>query len=59
MKRKRLFYWEESVDAFIPAPQKIEEMISLDQFDEDSESINIEFKMFMMTDEEFEHLPVD
>jgi hypothetical protein len=52
-----LFYYEEACDGWIPAPDKISELIDLDQFIYNSEVIEILFKRIDMTDTEFENLP--
>jgi hypothetical protein len=57
IKKSRLFYYEEACDGWIPAPDKISELIDLDQFIYNSEVIEILFKRIDMTDTEFENLP--
>lgn len=58
IKKKRLFYWEEACNAFVPAPEKVENIIAIENLD-DNEMKLIEFKCFEMTDEEMDKLPVD
>ena len=55
-KKPRLFYYEEADSAYIPAPEKVKDII--DEY-EDDDPISIEFRWFLMTDEEFNNLPVD
>ena len=57
MKKPRLFYYEESESAFVPAPKDLDCIIDVDNFSEDGEKIDIQFVMFMMEDEEMENLP--
>ena len=58
MKRKkpRLFYYEESIPAWSPVPDKVENIISTDCL-ADGETITIEFKRKDMTDSEFATIP--
>lgn len=56
--KKHLFYYEEAVDAWVPAPDRIDEILSLEQFDGD-EKIEIEFRAVLMSDEELNNLPED
>jgi hypothetical protein len=58
-KKPRLFYWEDAVDAWIPAPDEVDNILCLDGFDEDGEIIEIRFKRIDMTDFEYDHLPED
>jgi hypothetical protein len=57
-KKKRLFYFEDSENAWIPIPDDTESLINIDNFD-DSDVITLQFKCFLMTDEEFENLPTN
>ena len=57
VKKPRLFYYEEGVDAWCPVPDRIDAIIDLGNFSEDKESINIRFKRIDMTDAEFNSLP--
>jgi len=60
VKTARLFYYEEACDSWIPASDKTECIVSIDNFDNDeSEVREIQFKIFMMTDQEMDDLPVD
>lgn len=59
MTTPRLFYWEEAVDAWCPAPDHVESIIGVENFSEDNEVIEIQFKRFDMTDEEYNNLPDD
>jgi hypothetical protein len=46
MKKKPiLFYYEEACDAWVPAPEKVEHIV------------NIDFKVCMLTDQEYKNLP--
>ncbi len=55
-KYPRLFYWEEAVDAYVPAPGIVMGILEPTQLD-DGEVADIRFKRIDMTDEEFENLP--
>lgn len=56
LKRKYWFYWEEAVDAWVPAPDRLENII-LDEDDLDAgEDIEIRFRVMEMTDHEFESM---
>lgn len=54
-KRPYLFYYEEALDHWIPAPSDIREIICLDDLYTDYER-TIEFKTIDMTRTEFETL---
>lgn len=54
-----LFYYEEAESAWIPVPEKVENMISAEDQLEDGEKIEIEFKRVDMTDEEIVNLPCE
>ena len=54
----RLFYYEDAVDAWIPAPDDIESIISVeDQLCEHGDTIEIQFKRYDMTDSQIDNLP--
>lgn len=53
-----LFYYEEACDAFIPAPEEIDGILSIEDMEENEET-EIRFKRFDLTDEEFDNLPDD
>ena len=55
-KKKRLFYYEEAVNSYVPAPEKIENIIDMEMLDHE-ESQEIKFIVFEMTDEEMDNLP--
>ena len=55
-KHPRLFYYEEAENCWCPAPDKIENVVSLDCFFEDQDRMEIEFKRIDMTDDEFYNL---
>lgn len=56
-KKPRLFYYEEAVGAYIPAPDLVELILDVSSFYKDGEIIEVEFKRVDMTDEEFANLP--
>lgn len=55
-KKPRLFYYEIALDAWIPVPEKTNEMVNTDLFESEEERLEIEFKCVYMTDEEFDNL---
>ena len=57
-KKPRLFYYEEGVDAWCPAPGKVTEIIDTDShFSGPDEIVEIRFKRIDMTDHEFDTMP--
>jgi hypothetical protein len=57
MKKPRLFYYEEDVNAFIPVPASVEgELLIAEDMGDDGEIVEIQFKRIDMTDEEYENL---
>ena len=58
-KFPHLFYYEDAVNAWVPAPNKIEEIISASDQLENGEIIEIQFKRCDMTDEEIDSLPIE
>ena len=54
-----LFYYEDAVNSWIPAPDKIEEIVVVNDQLEKDEIVEIQFKRFDMTDEEMNALPVE
>lgn len=58
-KKKVLFYFEEAVDAWIPVPKETDGLIQEDNFEDVDDIQSLQFKIFMMTDEELKNLPVD
>ncbi len=58
-KKKRLFYYEEAVGAWVPAPEKLDGIVSIDNFMDEEEETEIKFRIFIMTDKEMEDLPVN
>jgi hypothetical protein len=58
-KFPHLFYYEDAVNSWIPAPDKIENIIATDDQLEDGETIDLQFKRIDMTDEEMDSLPVE
>lgn len=58
MKKPRLFYYAEGVDAWIPVPDLVEgELVCTADEMEDGEQMEMRFKRIDMTDEEFACLP--
>ena len=55
-KNKYLFYWEEAVNSYVPAPEKIENIIDKSMLDHE-ESQEIKFIVFEMTEEEYKNIP--
>jgi len=55
-KHAYLFYLEEAVDAYIPAPEKLEHIINADNMDVGQEH-DILFRRVDMTDEEYDKMP--
>lgn len=53
-----LFYYEDAVEAWVPAPESLGGVISIDNLDE-GEDTEIRFKRFDMTDAEFKAIPED
>lgn len=57
-KIPRLFYYEEAIGAYVPAPKLLENIINIDShFSYHGEMEEIQFKRMDMTDEEFMNLP--
>jgi hypothetical protein len=54
---KYLFYYEEAVSAWIPAPEKISDIIDKDSHDDVGEKFELEFKIVEMTEDEYNNLP--
>ena len=52
-----LFHYEEAVDAWVPAPDALENIIVVEDQLETDEVVQIQFKRVDMTDEEIESLP--
>lgn len=57
MKKPRLLYYEEGENAWIPAPDHVENLIDVAESMTDGEVVELRFKRFDMTDEEFDSLP--
>lgn len=55
-KHPRLFYFEEGESCWCPAPDKVENIVDVSVFF-DGDEIEIRFKRFDMTDEQFQNLP--
>jgi len=55
MKEKYLFHWDENYEAWVPTPQKIEDLIDTSLMDLGDEQ-TIRFRVFEMTIKEFEAL---
>lgn len=58
-KHPYLFYYEDAVNAWIPAPDKVENMISASDQLDDKEEIEIKFQRVDMTDKQIQELPVE
>lgn len=58
VKKSYLFYYEDALDAWCPAPDKVENIVSIDSGDVGDE-IEIKFKIVEMSDAEYEAMPVD
>lgn len=57
-KRARLFYWEETEDAWCPAEGlEVENIIDHQYFVDDGEVLEVRFKIQFMTDAEFAAIP--
>lgn len=56
VKKPRLFYHEESENAYCPVVENMDWAIDIDSL-EDGETVDIRFKRLDMTDEEFDALP--
>ncbi len=58
-KKPRLFYREEALNGspWVPAPDEIEHILSVEDQLDDGDEISIEFKRVDMTDEEMDNLP--
>lgn len=54
-----LFYYEDGVNAFIPVPDKVQEIIDIEHSIDKDEELEVRFKRFDMTDEEIDLLPVE
>jgi hypothetical protein len=57
-KFSQLFYYEQGLDAWIPAPCDVRSILDLNYLD-NSEIVNIQFKRIDMTDKEMDELPED
>jgi len=55
MKEKYLFCWDENYEAWVPTPEKIEDLIDIDLIDLGDEQ-TIRFRVCEMTEKEFEAL---
>ena len=53
-----LFYFEDSIDAWVPAPDEVEMIISAGSLCE-NETESIKFKRVDLTDEEYDQIPED
>lgn len=57
-KKKYLFYYKDEVEAWIPAPEKSENIINGDDYDE-NEIIGIDFTVFLLTETQFKNLSIE
>ncbi|MCP5014282.1 MAG: hypothetical protein GY938_03255 [Ketobacter sp.] len=55
-KKPRLFYLEESIPAWVPAPENIESIVEVADIELDEVHV-IEFRRVDLTDDEYENLP--
>lgn len=53
-----MFYWEEAASAQVPASDDIDSIISTDNQDQ-GEELEIKFKRFDMTEDEYKSIPID
>lgn len=59
-KKPRLFYYEEGVDAWTPAPKNLSSILDVNShFSSDGDICEIKFKRIDLTDKEFSELPMD
>lgn len=56
-KFPQLFYEEDGLNAWVPVPDNIDNIIVVEDQMEESEIVEIRFKRFDMTDEEMDALP--
>jgi predicted RNA-binding protein len=57
-RKPTLFYYEDALDAWVPAPEKVENMIDArDHFSDDGEVITIQFKRIDISEREIQELP--
>ena len=56
-KRPRLFYWEEAYDAWVPAPDKIENIVDVGFTLDPDEETEVRFRRSDLTDKEMAELP--
>lgn len=57
-RKPTLFYFEEALNAWVPAPEKVENIIDArDHFSDDGEVITIEFKRIDISEREIQELP--
>jgi hypothetical protein len=57
LKKPRLFYWEEAVDAWCLAPEKVENILDAEShFFRHGDEVEIRFKRMDMTDNEMDAL---
>ena len=59
MKKPRLFYYEEACEAWIPAPDLVENITDAESFLNDDDTQEISFRRIDMTDEEFDRWLTD
>ena len=52
-KRPRLFYYEEAENCWAPVPENVEEILDVSLFMHHDDTMEIRFKRYDMTDEEF------
>lgn len=52
-----LFYFEEAVDCWIPAPERVDTLIDVENQLDPGETYEIKFKRVDLTDHQYENLP--
>lgn len=55
-KKPRLFYYEEAEECWAPVADLLENIVSIESFTYDGQTIELQFKRIDMTDDEFDNL---
>ena len=58
VKKKYLFYYEDSVNAWVPVPDKVSEIFDFDSY-KDGQEVELRLQFAEMTQEEFDAIPED
>ncbi len=58
MKKPRLFYYEETLEAWAPVPELLDSIIDVDNLMGNGDEVEIRFKRLGMKDAEFEEIPL-